>query len=150
MTEILKTRFNAVVDVNDHTPVTQTLGPFARVDDTTVTKKMPKVTALTQMATDSFQYDTTLYSGNENDITRINDIPTYVYKNSIYVNPLFRNDSWEFDQQSNATHRATIGPLGNSTVLSVNKDFWQETLSVALFVYVSPFLIIIGTLGNAV
>src|SRR6218665_63791 len=111
---------------------------------------MPKVTALTQMATDSFQYDTTLYSGNENDITRINDINTYVYKNSIYVNPLFRNDSWEFDQQSNAKHRATIGHLGNSTVLSVNKDFWQERLSVALFVYVSPFLIIFGTLGNGV
>ena len=99
-------------------------------------------TAQTHIAVDSFQNNTTHFYGYESDITRENK--------STDISRRLRNDSWEFDYQSNATDSTAVGTLGNATVLSVEENFWQERLSVALFVYVSPFLIIIGTLGNPV
>lgn len=89
LTEILLTSLNVVVHVYDHTPVADTLGPFAGVDDTTATSKMEIV--LTHIAIiDSLKNDTTYFSGNESDITRAN-------YSTESVSRLLRNDSWEFN-----------------------------------------------------
>ena len=60
--------------------------------------------------------------------------PTDVYENSTDVSRLLRNDSWELDPQSNATHSVTVGTRGNTTILLVEEDYWQERLSVTLVV----------------
>jgi len=126
--------------------VTETLGSFARVNDTTATNKMTTVQKNTSID------NTTHFSDNNFDITRTKTLSTDVHQSNTEsdVNTLLKNDSRKFDLQSNATRSATVGPLGNATVLSVKKDFWQKTLSEELIVYVSPFLIIFGTLGNGV
>src|SRR6218665_234591 len=126
--------------------VTETLGSFARVNDTTATNKMTTVKRNTSID------NTTHFADNNFDITRTKTLSTDVHQSNTEsdVNTLLKNDSREVDLQSNATRSATVGPLGNATVLSVKKDFWQKTLSEELIVYVSPFLIIFGTLGNGV
>jgi len=149
LTHMLQTSFNVVGGVTlVHSPFTETLVPFAGVVDTTSTNKV--ATVLLQIANDGTRNDTTLFSGNAIDITGASNFTTDVNQNTTEVDRLLGSNSLEFEPQAKTTRSATVGTLGNATVLSVEEGFWQERLSVALFIYVSPFIIIIGTLGNSV
>lgn len=77
-----------------------------------------------------------------------NNLSIDVRQKGTDVMGLLRNDTRELDPQSNATQSATVRELGTSTFPLVEEEYWQDRLTETLGVYVPPFLIIIGTLGN--
>lgn len=133
--------------VNADSSVTESPGVYTEIDVTTFADEVTKT--LTQITIGNSRNATRHFSDNYSNTVSAYDFTTGSYIHDSDPRRFQVNDSRELGQTLNTKGHVMEAQPITVTVLPPLDVYWQQRLSKLLLAYISPFLIIIGTIGNS-